>query len=39
MEGNRQVFGFELSPDYCEIIIQRYEKFTGGTAKLIGKIE
>lgn len=39
MEGNRRVFGFELSPDYCEVIIQRWEKFTGDTAKLIGKIE
>jgi DNA modification methylase len=38
MEGSRTVYGFELSPDYCEIIIQRFEKFTGIEAKLIGNL-
>ena len=38
MEGNRTVYGFELSPDYCEVIIQRFEKLTGIEAKLVGKL-
>ena len=38
MEGNRTVYGFELSPDYCEVIIQRFEKLTGIEAKLLGKL-
>ncbi|MFN9561152.1 MAG: ParB N-terminal domain-containing protein [Dolichospermum sp.] len=38
MEGDRTVYGFELSPDYCEVIIQRFEKFTGIEAKLIGTL-
>jgi len=38
MEGDRTVYGFELSPDYCEIIIQRWEKFTGQVAKLVGTL-
>jgi DNA modification methylase len=38
MEGDRTVYGFELSPDYCEVILQRFEKFTGIEAKLIGTL-
>ncbi len=38
MKGDRTVYGFELSPDYCEVIIQRFEKFTGIEAKLIGTL-
>jgi hypothetical protein len=38
MEGDRTVYGFELSPDYCEVIIQRYENFTGDIAKLVGHL-
>lgn len=38
MEGNRTVYGFELSLDYCEVIIQRFEKLTGIEAKLVGKL-
>jgi DNA modification methylase len=38
IEGDRTVYGFELSPDYCEVIIQRFEKFTGIEAKLIGTL-
>jgi DNA modification methylase len=39
MEGDRTVYGFELSIDYCEIIIQRFEKFTGIEAKLVGRLD
>ncbi|MFM6806932.1 MAG: DNA methyltransferase [Dolichospermum sp.] len=39
VEGDRTVYGFELSPDYCEVIIQRWEKFTGKQAELIGKLD
>jgi DNA modification methylase len=38
MEGDRTVYGFELSPDYCEVIILRYENFTGDVAKLVGSL-
>lgn len=38
MEGDRTVYGFELSEDYCEVIIQRYENFTGDIAKLVGRL-
>jgi hypothetical protein len=38
MEGDRTVYGFELSLDYCETIIQRYENFTGDIAKLVGRL-
>ena len=38
IEGDRTVYGFELSPDYCEVIIQRYENFTGDIAKLVGRL-
>ena len=38
MEGDRTVYGFELSSDYCEVIIQRFEKLTGIEAKLVGKL-
>ena len=35
MKDNRTVFGVELSPDYIEVILQRWEKFTGIPAKRI----
>jgi site-specific DNA-methyltransferase (adenine-specific) len=38
MEGDRTVYGFELSPAYCEIILQRFEKLTGIEPKLIGRL-
>jgi DNA modification methylase len=38
MEGDRTVYGFELSEAYCEIILQRFEKFTGIEPKLIGRL-
>ena len=38
MEGDRTVYGFELSPAYCEVILQRYENFTGDIARLVGTL-
>lgn len=38
MEGDRRVIGFELSPEYCEVICQRFEKLTGVNAKLAGNL-
>ena len=38
MPGSRTVYGFELSPDYCEVIIRRWEEFTGGVAELAGHL-
>jgi DNA modification methylase len=36
--GDRTVYGFELSPDYMEIKIQRFEKLAGIEAKLVGML-
>ena len=38
MPGNRTVYGMELSPEYCEVILRRYEKLTGETAELVGSL-
>lgn len=35
MEGSRTVFGMELSPEYIEIILQRFSSFTSIPAKRI----
>jgi DNA modification methylase len=35
---NRICYGCELSPHYCEVIMQRWEKLTKKTATLIGNI-
>lgn len=39
MDGNRTVLGFELSPEYCEVICRRYESLTGEVAELVGTID
>ena len=31
----RKCFGMEMSPRYCDVIVKRWEEFTGKTAKLI----
>lgn len=38
MEGTRSVVGFELSPEYCEVICRRFESLTGKTAELVGNL-
>jgi site-specific DNA-methyltransferase (adenine-specific) len=38
MEGDRTVYGFELSPQYCTIILERFTKLTGIEPKLIGRL-
>jgi DNA modification methylase len=38
MEGDRTVYGFELSEAYCEVICQRFFNLTGIEPKLIGKL-
>jgi len=38
MEGDRTVYGFELSPDYVEVCLRRFEAFTGQTAELVGTL-
>jgi DNA modification methylase len=39
MEGDRTVYGFELSPDYCEIICQRFFNLTGIEPVLVGTLD
>jgi site-specific DNA-methyltransferase (adenine-specific) len=34
-KNDRQCNGFELSPQYCDLILYRWESLTGGVAKLI----
>jgi DNA modification methylase len=38
MDGDRTVYGMELSPEYIEIICRRFESFTGITAELAGHL-
>jgi DNA modification methylase len=35
---NRKCYGMELDPHYCDVIIKRWEDFTGNKAKLISNI-
>ncbi len=32
---NRKCYGMEIDPGYCDVIIKRWEEYTGGEAKLI----
>ena len=36
---NRKCYGMELDPHYCDVIIKRWEDYTGKVAKLYGKTE
>ncbi|MFM6361524.1 MAG: hypothetical protein ACKPH7_01415 [Planktothrix sp.] len=38
LEGDRTVYGFELSPQYCTIILERFQRFTGIEPKLVGRL-
>jgi len=35
---NRVCYGMEISPQYCDVIVNRWEKLTGKKAKLVGDI-
>jgi hypothetical protein len=39
MEGDRTVYGFELSPQYCTVILDRFKAFSGIEPKLIGRLD
>lgn len=39
MNGNRKVYGCELSPEYIDVILARWERLTGQTATLLDRIE
>lgn len=39
MEGTRTVYGFELSEAYRTVIAERYERFTGQTAEIVGRLD
>ena len=32
---NRRCYGMELDPKYCDIIINRWEEYTGGKAEKV----
>lgn len=32
---NRRCFGMEIDPHYCDVIVQRWEKYSGGKATLV----
>ena len=34
---NRKCYGMEIDPHYCDVIIKRWEDYTGQKAELIGK--
>ena len=34
-KSNRNCYGLELNPKYCDVIIKRWEDYTGQTAKLL----
>ena len=36
---NRKCYGMELDPHYCDVIVKRWEQFTGKKAELYGKTE
>ena len=36
---NRKCYGMEIDPHYCDVIIKRWEDYTGKVAKLDGKTE
>ena len=36
---DRICYGMEISPQYCEVICQRWEKFTGQTRLKIGDLD
>jgi DNA modification methylase len=36
---NRVCYGIELFPDYCDVIIRRWEEYTGEQAQLIEEKE
>lgn len=35
-QTGRKCYGMEISPAYCDVIIRRWEDFTGNTAEKIG---
>ena len=35
---NRICYGMEISPQYCDVIVNRWEKLTGKKAKLVGEV-
>jgi DNA modification methylase len=39
LADERSVFGCEISPEYCDVVIQRWERFTGQRAVLLERRE
>ena len=38
-KNNRKCYAIELDPKYCDVILQRWEDFTGDKAKLDGRVK
>jgi DNA modification methylase len=36
-QTNRKAYLMELDPPYCDVIVERYEKFTGKKAERVSK--
>lgn len=36
---NRKCYGMELHPNYCDVIVKRWEEFTGKKAKRVERVE
>ena len=36
---NRKCYGMELDPNYCDVIVKRWEKFTGKKAERVKRVE
>lgn len=34
---NRSCYGFEIDPDYCDVIVRRWEEYTGNKAELLSE--
>jgi hypothetical protein len=34
-QTGRRCYGMEISPAYCDVILRRWEEFTGGTAEVL----
>ena len=36
---NRKCYGMEIDPHYCDVIVKRWEEFTGNKAERVKRVE